>query len=93
MRWHVEFYNRRSDTLAHYRVDASTPDAAVLAGRRAVLAEHPLPRTRRRKLSLFARAERAAAHDDSGWTLYRMRKDDGPAPGSSESPVPSAMAE
>ncbi len=91
MRWHVEFYHRRSGTLAPYRVDASTPDAAVLAGRRAVLVEHPVPAGRRRRLSLFERAERITAHDDSGWVLYRIRRDDGPGPGVPEPPGLSAM--
>ena len=91
MRWHVEFYHWRSGTLAPYRVDASTAEAAVLAGRRAVLVEHPFPAARRRRLSLFARAERATAHDDSGWVLHRVRRDDGPEHGNPERPVPGAM--
>lgn len=93
MRWHVEFYHRRSGTLAPCRVDAATAEAAVLAGRRAVLAEHPLPAAGRRRPSLFARAERATAHDGSGWVLHRLRRDDGPEHGSSEPPVPPATLE
>ena len=67
------------DSLAH-DIEAPSPDAAVLAGRRAVLLEHPLPPARKKRLSLFARAVRAADRDDGGWVLYRIRRE-GPAPG------------
>jgi hypothetical protein len=71
-RWHVQFYNRRLGTIAPYTVDAPSPEDAVLAGRRAVLAEHP-PMAGRKRIGLFARAERTAGHDDSGWVLYRIQ--------------------
>jgi len=77
MRWKVEFYHGRSGTLARYDLDAASPDEAVTAGRRAVLVEYPPPAARKRRLSLFARAERATGHDDSGWVLYRIRSDGG----------------
>jgi hypothetical protein len=77
MKWRVAFYNERRGILAHYGVDASSPGAAVLAGRNAALAQHPSPLVRRRRLSLFERAERAATQDDSGWVLYRFGKDNG----------------
>ena len=76
MRWLVEFYNERRAILARYGIEAPLPAAAVLLGRNAVLAEHPSGRARRR-LSLFARAERAGGHDGSGWVLYRIVKDNG----------------
>jgi hypothetical protein len=74
MRWRVEFYNERRGILAHYDIEASSPGAAVSAGRTAVLAEHPAPRARRRGLSLFERAQRLAGHDGSGWALHRIGK-------------------
>jgi len=84
MKWRVQFYNERRGILAPYDIEASSPGAAVLAGRNAVLAEHPSPPARKRRLSLFERAERAANHDASGWVLYRLGKDDRqPSPPSS----------
>jgi hypothetical protein len=77
MKWRMEFYNERRGILARYGVEASSPGAAVLAGRHEVLAEYPSPPARRRRLSLFERAERAATQDDSGWVLYRFGKDNG----------------
>ena len=76
MRWRVEFYHERQGILARYGVDAPSPAAAVLVGRDAVLAEHPAARARGRP-SLLQRAERAGGHDDSGWVLYRIVKDNG----------------
>jgi hypothetical protein len=76
--WRVEFYNRRLGTIAPCTVDAPSPEDAVVLGRRAVLAEHP-PTAGRKRRGLFAQAERAAGHDDSGWVLYRIRG--GRAPG------------
>jgi hypothetical protein len=78
MKWRVEFYNERRGILARYGIEASSPEAAVLAGRNAVHAEHPSPPGRRRRLSLFERAERAGGQDDTGWVLYRLGKDNGP---------------
>jgi hypothetical protein len=77
MKWRLEFYNQRRGILAHYGIEASSPGAAVLAGRNALLAAHPSPPARRGRLSLFERAERVASQDDSGWVLYRFRKDNG----------------
>lgn len=77
--WHVEFYNRRLGTVAPYTVDAPSPEAAVQAGRLAVRAEHP-PGPGRKRMGLFARAERAAGHDDSGWVLHRIRGGGPPGP-------------
>ena len=76
MRWRVEFYHERQGILARYSVDAPSPAAAVLVGRDAVLAEHPAARARGRP-SLLQRAERAGGHDDSGWVLFRIVKDNG----------------
>ena len=77
MRWLMEFYNERRGILAHYGIEAPLPVAAARLGRNAVLAQHPSPPARRRRLSLFERAERAAGQDDSGWVLYRLGKDNG----------------
>jgi len=74
MRWRLEFYNERRGILAHYAIEAPLPAAAVRLGRQAVLAEHPPGRARRR-LSLFARAERIGGQDGSGWVLYRIAND------------------
>jgi hypothetical protein len=76
-KWRVEFYNERRGILARYGIEASSPEAAILAGRNAVREEHPSPPARRRRLSLFERAERAAGQDESGWILYRLGRDNG----------------
>jgi hypothetical protein len=76
MRWLLEFYNARRGILARYSVEAPSPVAAALMGRDAVRAEYPLP-PRRRRLSLFERAERLGGQDASGWVLYRIGKDIG----------------
>jgi len=76
MKWRMEFYNERRGILAPYDIEASSPGAAVLAGRTAVLAEHPSGPARRR-LSLFERAERVGGQDASGWVLYRIVKENG----------------
>jgi hypothetical protein len=73
MRWLMEFYNQRRGILARYDIEASLPAAAVVLGRNAVLAEYPAP-PRRRRLSLFERAERLGGQDASGWVLYRIGK-------------------
>lgn len=77
MRWLMEFYNEKRAILTRYSIDAPLPAAAVLLGRKAVLAEHPSARARGR-LSLFERAELAGGHDGSGWVLYRMVKENRP---------------
>jgi hypothetical protein len=79
MRWRVEFYNERRGLLARYSVEAALPRAALLLGRTALLAEHPLARARRRP-SLFERAERIGGQDASGWVPYRIAKDGGQEP-------------
>jgi len=74
MKWLLDFYNERRRILARYGIEAPLPAAAVLAGRKAVLAEYPSARARGR-LSLLERAERAGGQDGSGWVLYRIVKD------------------
>jgi hypothetical protein len=76
MRWQIEFYHERRGILAHYDIEAPSPAAAALVGRKTVLAEHPSTPARGR-LSLFERAERTGGHDGSGWVLYRIVKDNG----------------
>jgi len=76
MRWLMEFYNERRRILARYGIEAPLPAAAVLLGRKAVLAEYP-PTPRRSRLSLFEQAERVGGQDASGWVLYRIVKDNG----------------
>ena len=77
MRWLMEFYSERRGILARYGIEAPLPAAAVLLGRKALLAEYPPARARRR-LGLFERAERVGGQDASGWVLYRIVKDTGP---------------
>jgi hypothetical protein len=77
MKWQVEFYNERRGILARYGIEASSPGAAVVAGRDAVLAEYSSPPARSRRLSLFERAERTGGQHSSGWVLYRIVKDNG----------------
>ena len=89
MRWRVDFYNARRGIVARYWVEALLPAAAVALGEKAVLAEYPPVRVRRRRLSLFERAERVAADDGSGWILYRIMRDDGQG----SAPVPSVSTE
>jgi hypothetical protein len=74
MKWLMQFYNERRGILARYGVDAPLPAEAVLLGWKAVLAEHPST-PRRRRLSLFERAERIGGQDASGWVLYRIVRD------------------
>ena len=77
MKWLMEFYNERRGILARYGIEAPLPAAAVLLGRKAVLAEYPST-PRRSRLSLFEKAERVGGQDASGWVLYRIVKDDRP---------------
>jgi hypothetical protein len=74
MKWRMQFYNERRGTLACYEIEALSPAEAVQLGWKAVLREHPLMR-RRRRLSLFERAERIGGQDASGWVLYRIAND------------------
>ena len=74
MKWRMQFYNERRGILARYGIDAPLPAEAVRLGWKAVLAEHPST-PRRRRLSLFERAERIGGQDASGWVLYRIVRD------------------
>jgi hypothetical protein len=74
MRWLMEFYNEGRGLLAHYDLEAPSPAEAARLGWKAVLAEHPST-PRRRRLSLFERAQRVGGQDASGWVLYRIVKD------------------
>lgn len=74
MKWLMEFYNERRGILARYGIEAPLPAAAVLLGRKAVLAEYPST-PRRSRLSLFEQAERVGGQDASGWVLYRIVKE------------------
>jgi hypothetical protein len=76
MWWLMEFYNERRGILARYDIEAPLPAAAVLLGRNAVIADYPST-PRRRRLSLFERAERVGGQDASGWVLYRIVKHNG----------------
>jgi hypothetical protein len=76
MKWLLEFYHERRGILARYGIEAPLPAAAVLLGRRAVLAEYP-SLSRRSRLSLFEQAEHVGGQDASGWVLYRIAKDNG----------------
>jgi hypothetical protein len=70
MTWSVQFYNERRGLLARYRVEAALPPAAVLLGRRALLAEYPSAAAPARPWSLYQQARADA--DDGGWVLYRI---------------------
>jgi hypothetical protein len=74
MTWRMQFYHERRGILACYDIDAPLPAEAVRLGWKAVLAEHPST-PRRRRPSLFERAERIGGRDVSGWVLYRIAKD------------------
>jgi hypothetical protein len=75
MKWHMEFYHERRGILARYGVEAPLPAAAVVLGRRALLADHPSPPPARRT-SLFKRAQIIEGQNADGWILYRMVRDD-----------------
>src|SRR5207247_10457782 len=83
MKWLMEFYNERRGILARYGIEAPLPAAAVLLGRKAVLAEYP-PTPRRSRLSLFEQAERVGGQDAGGWGTYRSVEDNGRGSGSIE---------
>ena len=78
MRWRMEFYQQGSGILESYSIEAPSPAAAVVLGRTAVLEAHPLALGATRRSSLWERAQRLSARDDSGWVLYRMGRDDEP---------------
>jgi hypothetical protein len=75
VRWRLEFYREHQGTLARYRVEAPTPAAAHVQGRRALLADYPPPAASRRR-SLFQRAQRLGGQDAGGWVLYRIAHDE-----------------
>jgi hypothetical protein len=79
MRWFMEFYNERQEILVCYGIDAPLPAAAARLGLNAVIAEYPAP-PRRRRRSLFERAQRIGGQDASGWVLYRIVKATAQAP-------------
>lgn len=70
MTWSVQFYHERRGLLARYRVEAASASAAVLLGRRALLAEYPRAAAPARTRSLYERAR--AKEGDDGWALYRI---------------------
>ncbi len=74
MRWLMEFYNERRGILARYGIEAPLPEAAVVLGRNAVLAEYPST-PRRRRPTLFEQAQRVGGQDASGWVLDRIVRD------------------
>lgn len=73
-RWRVAFYHAQQARLATYGVDAPTPAAAVVAGRTALLAQHPAVPGGRRP-TLLERADRVGGGDGTGWVLYRIGPD------------------
>ena len=75
MQWRLQFYNERDAAVESYTVEASTPMAAVVAGRDALrgAAANTLPL--RRKVSGYTQAQRLGGHDAGGWILYRIVKD------------------
>jgi hypothetical protein len=68
--WAVQFYNERRGLLARYVVEAALPPAAVVLGRRALLAEYPRATAFAPLRSLYQRARADAAA--GGWVLYRI---------------------
>lgn len=74
MRWRLEFYSEHQGTLARYSVEAPTPAAAQVQGRRALLVDYP-PAAASPRPSLFQRAQRIGGQDAGGWVLYRIAND------------------
>jgi hypothetical protein len=72
----MEFYHERRGILARYDIEAPLPAAAVLLGRRALLAEYP-PTPTRGSPSLFKQAQRVEDQNHNGWVLYRIVRADG----------------
>ena len=70
MIWSVQFYNERRRLLARYSVEAPLPPAAVLLGRRALVADYPRAAAPARPASLYQEAR--TDPDDGGWVLYRI---------------------
>jgi hypothetical protein len=75
MKWHMEFYHERRGILARYGIEAPLPAAAVVLGRRALLAESPSPPPARRA-SLFKQAQLIEGQNADEWILYRIVCDD-----------------
>jgi hypothetical protein len=73
VKWLVDFYNQARSIVARYDVEAPSPPAAVVAGRRVLRAAYPPSRAPSRP-TLFQQAERIGGQDDSGWVLYRIVK-------------------
>ena len=83
----MEFYHERRRILARYAIEAPLPEAAVLLGRSARLAEYP-PTPTKGQLSLFERAQRVEGQDASGWVLYRIVRDSvNGFPGAAQAPA------
>lgn len=80
MRWRMEFHQEGSGVLETYSIEAPSPAAAVVLGRKALLEAHPSALGATRRSSLWDRAQRLSACDASGWVLYRIGKDDAPRP-------------
>lgn len=70
MIWSVQFYNERRGLLARYSVEAALPPAAVVLGRRALVADHPRAAAPAPPASLYQQAR--TDPDDGGWILYRI---------------------
>lgn len=70
MMWSVQFYNEWRGLLARYSVEAALPPAAVVLGRRALLADYPRAAAPARPTSLYEQAR--GDPDDGGWVLYRI---------------------
>jgi hypothetical protein len=87
MKWLMEFYHEGRGILARYDLEAPLPAAAVLLGRRALLAEYP-PTPTRGWPSLFRQARRVEGQDPSGWLLYRIVRNDDPGPVAAPAPAP-----
>ena len=74
----MEFYHERRRILARYDIEVPLPAAAVVLGRRALLAEYPSPPPARRT-SLFKQAQLVEGQPADGWILYRIVRDGGRA--------------
>jgi hypothetical protein len=74
----MDFYHERRGIMARYAIEAPLPEAAVLLGRSALLAEYPST-PMRGGLSLFEQAQRVEGQDPSGWLLYRVVNENAPA--------------
>jgi hypothetical protein len=73
MRWMIDFYHEKRGLVARYDVEASSPAAAVEAGREARVVQYP-PAPGSRRPTLFQRAQRVGGRDPSGWVVYRIAR-------------------